>query len=84
MTANNIPIIAIDGTAASGKGAIAEMLAKHFNFNYLNSGALYRIVAHQVKHNNISLDDHKRITEIGASIAPIFYEDTVLLNGDNI
>ena len=37
--------IAVDGTAASGKGTLAKKLAAHFGFHYLDSGALYRLVA---------------------------------------
>lgn len=38
-------IIAIDGPAASGKGTLARNLAKHLNYAYLDTGALYRTVA---------------------------------------
>ena len=38
-------IIAIDGSAASGKGTLAKQLAKHFGLAYLDTGALYRAVA---------------------------------------
>ena len=38
-------IIAVDGTAASGKGTLAKKLAKHFGFPHLDSGALYRLTA---------------------------------------
>ncbi|MDE2265786.1 MAG: (d)CMP kinase [Alphaproteobacteria bacterium] len=38
-------IIAVDGTAASGKGTLAKKLARHFNFAHLDSGSLYRLVA---------------------------------------
>lgn len=38
-------VIAIDGPSASGKGTLAKKLAKHFNLPYLNTGALYRLVA---------------------------------------
>ncbi|NIK90513.1 cytidylate kinase [Rhizomicrobium palustre] len=38
-------VIAVDGTAASGKGTLAKKLAAHFGFHYLDSGALYRLVA---------------------------------------
>lgn len=79
MKNKNIPIIAIDGTTASGKGTIANMLAKHFGFNYLNSGALYRIAAYHVKNQNISIDDHNTIAQIGASLAPIFIDDKVII-----
>ncbi len=40
-----LPIIAIDGTAACGKGTLARKLAEHFGFSHLDSGALYRLVA---------------------------------------
>ncbi len=55
---NPIPIIAIDGTSSSGKGTIASLLAKHFGYNYLNSGALYRLSAHLAIINNIDIYDH--------------------------
>lgn len=39
-----LPVIAIDGTAASGKGTIARALAARFGFDHLDTGALYRTV----------------------------------------
>ena len=38
-------VIAVDGTAASGKGTLAKRLAAHFGFAHLDSGSLYRLVA---------------------------------------
>ena len=38
-------VIAVDGTAASGKGTLAKRLAEHFGFHHLDSGSLYRLVA---------------------------------------
>jgi CMP/dCMP kinase len=38
-------VIAVDGTAASGKGTLAKKLAVHFHFPHLDSGSLYRLVA---------------------------------------
>jgi len=45
-------IIAVDGTAASGKGTIARALAEHFGLPYLDTGLLYRAVGWQVKLNS--------------------------------
>src|SRR4029077_4752575 len=45
-------VIAIDGTAACGKGTLAKLLAKHFGFAHLDSGALYRLVALSVLEAN--------------------------------
>jgi cytidylate kinase len=38
-------VIAVDGTAASGKGTLAKRLAAYFGFAHLDSGALYRLTA---------------------------------------
>jgi cytidylate kinase len=40
-----MPIIAVDGPAASGKGTIARALAKHFGLPHMDTGLLYRAVA---------------------------------------
>ncbi len=47
MSAPSI-VIAVDGTAASGKGTLAKKLAAHFGFAHLDSGALYRLTAYSV------------------------------------
>ena len=39
------PVIAIDGPSASGKGTVAQEVARQLGFHYLDSGALYRLVA---------------------------------------
>ena len=40
-----MPLIAVDGPAASGKGTIARALAAHFNLPHMDTGMLYRAVA---------------------------------------
>jgi cytidylate kinase len=40
------PVIAVDGPAGGGKGVIARMLADHFGFAHLDTGALYRVAVH--------------------------------------
>ena len=45
-------VIAVDGTAASGKGTLAKKLAAHFHFAHLDSGALYRLTALAVLEAN--------------------------------
>jgi len=48
------PIIAIDGLAASGKGTIAQRIAAHFNFFYLDTGLLYRSFAYLLETNQFA------------------------------
>ena len=42
---SNVIVIAVDGTAASGKGTLARQLARHYGFAHMDSGALYRLAA---------------------------------------
>ena len=42
---NKKPVVAIDGTAGSGKGTLAKNLSKIIDFDHLDSGVLYRILA---------------------------------------
>lgn len=81
---NNIPIIAIDGPSASGKGTISRKLAEYFGFNYLNSGSLYRLTAHIAKQKGIDFSDEKEIVKIGANLSPIFLGETVLVDNVDI
>lgn len=53
-------IIAIDGSAASGKGTLAKQLAKHLGLAHLDTGGLYRAVALQLLNAG---QDPKNITE---------------------
>ncbi len=59
-------IIAVDGTAASGKGTLARRLASHFGYGYLDTGALYRSVALALLESGFSADS---ITETAAEAA---------------
>jgi cytidylate kinase len=47
-------VIAIDGPSASGKGTLAKKISAHFNLPYLNTGALYRLVALRVMEREIA------------------------------
>ena len=42
---SKLPIVALDGPAAAGKGTIGRMIAKEFGFAHLDTGGLYRAVA---------------------------------------
>ena len=52
-----VPVIAIDGPTASGKGTVAGMVAEKLGFHYLDSGALYRLAAYSCLESGVDLDD---------------------------
>ncbi len=56
-------IVAIDGTAASGKGTLAKKTANHFGFKYLDTGILYRVVAYYLKSSEIHSEISKQIVQ---------------------
>ncbi|MES2961364.1 MAG: (d)CMP kinase [Pseudomonadota bacterium] len=63
-------VIAIDGPSASGKGTLAKRIAAHFNVPYLNTGALYRLVAFRVMERGIApAEFEEHISELVKNIS---------------
>lgn len=76
-----IPVIAVDGPAASGKGTIAAAVAGRLGFHYLDSGALYRLVALKALRTGTAFDDGPRLAALAAGLATRFVDGGVLLDG---
>ena len=77
-------VIAIDGPAGSGKGTIANILAKKYGYTYIDTGATYRCVALNVLRNNIDITDEKSIIDLVKTLNIDFDESgkTYLNNED--
>jgi CMP/dCMP kinase len=73
-------VIAVDGPSAAGKGTIARAIATAFNFHFLDTGALYRMVGAQVLRDGLSVNDEAAIETIALSLKPEKYADTDLRN----
>lgn len=67
-----IPVIAIDGPTASGKGTVAQRVAQALGFHYLDSGALYRLVALQALRQGVAADDVLGLVSIAVQMHPVF------------
>jgi cytidylate kinase len=61
MSEQTYPVIAIDGTAASGKSTFAHELARRLGFIYVNTGAMYRGVTWYLQQKHIPLQDTEAI-----------------------
>jgi cytidylate kinase len=66
----NSIVIAVDGTAASGKGTLARRLAQHFGFAHLDSGSLYRLVALNLLRNGHNPGDEPNAATAARQIDP--------------
>lgn len=73
-------IIAIDGPAGSGKSTIAKLIAKKNSFTYLDTGAMYRMVACFSLENNINLDDELSVEKMMKDIKLNIENEKFLLN----
>ncbi|WP_044973615.1 (d)CMP kinase [Ruminococcus sp. HUN007] len=56
--------VAIDGPAGAGKSSIAKAVAKDTGYIYVDTGALYRAVAHYTLEKGVSPDDSKAVTAL--------------------
>ena len=74
-------VVTIDGPAASGKGTIAAGVARELGFRYLDSGALYRLVALKALRNAIPLDDERALATAAESLDVDFDAGGVRLDG---
>lgn len=78
------PAIAIDGPAASGKGTIAAAVAHALGFHYLDSGALYRLIALQALRTGTGLDEEEALANFAAHLDVAFLAGKILLDGDDV
>lgn len=56
--------VAIDGPASAGKSTVAKIVAKNFNYIYVDTGAMYRSITYKAIQNNINLNDENKIVEL--------------------
>ncbi len=66
MTA--IPVITIDGPSGTGKGTISQLLAKALGWHYLDSGALYRVLAFDAVEQGLELFDEKQLSPLALNL----------------
>ncbi|WVN42183.1 3-phosphoshikimate 1-carboxyvinyltransferase [beta proteobacterium MWH-UniP1] len=84
LCAQAVPVLAIDGPTASGKGTIASLVAAELGFGYLDSGALYRITALAAQQNGIDDTDEQALASMATEMDLEFLGQTILLDGVNV
>ena len=79
-----VPVIAIDGPSASGKGTVASEVARALGFHYLDSGALYRLAALAALRGRVDLDDEAALARSTARMHVEFRPGSVWLDGEDV
>lgn len=82
MTA--FPVVAIDGPSASGKGTVAQRVAQRLGYHYLDSGALYRIVALAGERQSVSWQDEAALAALAAHLDIRFAGADIFLAGEDV
>ena len=79
-----IPVITIDGPTASGKGTVASRVATALGFDYLDSGALYRLSAYKALKNHLDLADEETLARVAGDLNPRFKDGRIELDGEDV
>ncbi|KMK51752.1 cytidylate kinase [[Actinobacillus] muris] len=81
-------VITVDGPSGAGKGTLCHALAAELGFDFLDSGAIYRILALAAQQENIALDNEEQLAELARRLDVKFElvgsEIEVILNGQNV
>ena len=77
-------IVTIDGPAGSGKSTAARGLADRLEFQYLDTGAMYRVVAWALVKNQVDLKDERAVTSAAEKVDITFDQEQVFANGTDV
>jgi len=87
---NSVPVITIDGPSGTGKGTIAQLLAKRLSWNLLDSGALYRVLALAATQHGVDVDNEAAVVVLAAHLDVHFdahqcgEQPRVILEGEDV
>jgi 3-phosphoshikimate 1-carboxyvinyltransferase len=79
-----VPVIAIDGPSASGKGTVAAQVAAKLGWHTLDSGAIYRLAALAAQRAGVAWDDAKGVARVAAELDAAFDGDSIRLAGEEV
>jgi cytidylate kinase len=86
----NQPVITVDGPSGSGKGTVCRLLANKLNWDVLDSGASYRVLALAASHHMISPEDEEALVPLAANLDVQFVIDKesnagkIILEGEDV
>ena len=87
---SEVPIITVDGPSGTGKGTVCSFLASELGWHLLDSGALYRVLAHAALKNGVDLADAPALAELAGNLQVEFIQENagsgrkIYLEGEDI
>lgn len=84
VCARAVPVVAIDGPTASGKGTVASRVATALGFRYLDSGALYRLVALSGLRAGLEPNDEPGLSQLATALRVRFEGGRIWLDGEDV
>ncbi len=89
MIRHKSPVITIDGASGTGKGTVSQLLANRLGWHFLDSGALYRVLALAAQKHSVDLDNEKALEVLGEHLDVQFIAQEnsmprVLLEGEDV
>jgi cytidylate kinase len=83
-----VPVITIDGASGTGKGTVGQLIAKHLGWQFLDSGALYRILALAAQKHDVALDNENALEALANHLDVQFIAKpgnfpTIIFEGDD-
>lgn len=74
-----VPVITLDGPSGTGKGTLCHMLAEHLGWHFLDSGAIYRVLAYAARKQGIDLCDADQLVLLAHALNLRFVVGGVVL-----
>jgi len=68
-------VIAIDGPSGSGKSTVGRRLAQRLGYRYLDTGAMYRVVALRAEELSIEVDNEDKLGKACSDLDIVFVQD---------
>ncbi|MBT4571328.1 MAG: cytidylate kinase, partial [Nitrosomonadales bacterium] len=77
-------IVTIDGPAGSGKGTISKLVSKKLGFHYLDSGAIYRVIAIKANSKSLMSNQITPISELIDGLNIRFVDEKIFLDDKDV